>query len=112
MVRICAHGYPSAAALGDFQQAQIQILSVGISIDLHRFIEPPRFAKDRFPICAQTETIIVNPAARMAEDLNVGIANGGEITFGLVFLAPQGGMERAEDKIERAQRLWIHIAFA
>src|SRR5207302_1615638 len=74
--------------------------------------EAGRLVKDRFPIRAQTGTIIVNPAARVAENLNVRIAKGSEITFGLVVLAPQSGMERPENDIKRAQRRGLHVAFA
>ena len=48
----------------------------------------------------------------MAENLNVRIAKGREIPFGLVVLAPQRGMERAENDVKRAQRRGLHIAFA
>jgi hypothetical protein len=41
-----------------------------------------------------------------------GLRMSGEITFGLVFLAPQRGMERTENKIKRPQRGWLHITFA
>src|SRR5205814_10337853 len=50
--------------------------------------------------------------ARVAEDLNVRIAKGREITFGLVFFAPQRGMERAENDIKRTQSRGVHISFA
>jgi len=48
----------------------------------------------------------------VAENLNVRIAKGREITFGLVVLAPQRGMERTEDDIKRAQGAGLHIACA
>ena len=76
-------------------------LPVGVSVDLHRFIEPGRLAKDRFPIRVQAGTIIVNPTAGVSENLDVGITNGGEITVSLVFLAAQCGMKRTE------QDLWF-----
>src|SRR5207245_6602275 len=73
---------------------------------------PGRLVKDRFPIRGQTGTIIVNPAARVPENLNVRIAKGSEITFGLVILTSQRGMERAENDVKRAQRRVLHIAFS
>src|SRR5437660_8989175 len=108
MVRVCTHGNSSSATLGDFKQTYVQVLPIGVSVDLHRFIEPGRLVKDRFPVRAQTETIIVNPAARVAENLNVRIAKSSEITFGLVFFAPQRGMERAENDIKRTQSRGVH----
>ena len=99
MVRVCAHGNSGSATFCNFSQTQVQILPIGVSVDLHRFIEPGRLAKDRFPIRAQAGTIIVNPTAGVSENLDVGITNGGEITVSLVFLAAQCGMKRTEDKI-------------
>src|SRR5438309_8662143 len=101
MVRVCTHGNSSSATLGDFKQTYVQVLPIGVSVDLHCFIEPGRLVKDRFPVRAQTETIIVNPAARVAENLNVRIAKSSEITFGLVFFAPQRGKEPRTISSER-----------
>src|SRR4029077_13870827 len=61
---------------------------------------------------AQAGTVIVNPTARVSENLDVGITNGGEITVSLVFLAAQCGMKRTEDKIKRPQCVGIHIPLA
>src|SRR5438045_9729966 len=112
MMRICAHGNSCSATFADFKQTYVQILPVGVSIDFHCFIETGRLAEDRFPIRAQTGAVIVNSTARVSENLNVRIANGSEITFGLVVLAPQRGMERTEDKVKRPQSGAMHITLA
>ena len=46
----------------------------------------------------------------MTEDVNVWIAQCGEITFSLIFGGTLSRMERAENKIQRSQRVGRHVA--
>ena len=84
------------------QQSQIQILAVRITIDLHRLAQFCRGGENPRPIRLQSQPEIVNPPARMTENLHLRVAQGGEVTRRLVFLRPESGMKLTEHKIEPA----------
>src|ERR1700722_9042047 len=92
------------------EQIWAQILTVRISIYLHRFIEFGRTFKNTRPIRSKPGPVVIDPAAWMSKDLNGRIAQGGEVAFRLLLLAPQSRMKTADDDVQLRQGMGLHVA--
>ena len=90
---ICAQRNTRSVLSRNFEEVDIQILSIGIAVNFQCLIELGSFRKDARPVCFQTKPVIIDAAARVAEDLNVRIAQRCKISLGLIFKCPQRGVE-------------------
>jgi hypothetical protein len=84
MVCICSKRNPCSLCASELEQIHIQILSIGIAIDLECLIEFGRLGKDVPPICAETEAKIVDASARMSENLDMLIPQRSNVSLSLI----------------------------
>jgi hypothetical protein len=70
---------------GDDPQAfDVEVLPVGIRIDLERRPGRDRAARHLLPVTGQARAEVVDPPARMGEDLHVRILQAAKVPLGLV----------------------------
>ena len=84
MVCICPERNPCSLCVGELKQTHVQILSIGIAIDLECLVEFSRLSKDAPPVCPEAEAKIVDASARMSEDLDVRIPQRSDVSLGLI----------------------------
>ena len=58
----------------NFKKANVQILSIRVAIDFNCLIELGSLCKNAMPVCLQADSVVVDAAARVSQDLNVWIA--------------------------------------
>ena len=66
-------GDPYAFLFGNAQQGEVQVLSVREGIDLYGLVEPRGLGKNAPPIGDQTQTKVIDPAPRVAEQCRSGL---------------------------------------
>jgi len=111
-VRIGAQRYPAATSFCQFQQIDIQVLTIGIAINLDGLIKFSRKIENVLPISFQTETKIVNSSARVAQYVNVRISQSCEVALSLIFFLAQRRMKAAEYQVKACDGFTIHISAA
>ncbi len=97
MVRVGAERDAYSFAPGNAQERQIYVLSIGIAVDLDRFVQSGRFGKDSRPIGGETQSEVVNATAGMTLHVNIRITYRTQISFRLVFRFAKRRMEGAEN---------------
>ena len=73
MVSVGAERNARAFAPSDLEERDVEILTIGITVDFERLIQLRRFDKNARPIGGQTESEVVNTPARVAENVKLGI---------------------------------------
>src|SRR5205085_10502178 len=109
---VCAERNTGSVLPCSLQQADVQVLSIRIAINLECLVESRSFCKNSRPVCTQPDAEIVNATAGVTKNLNVWVAHCCKVTLGLVFNCPQGGVERAQNKVQSQQGFGSHITFA
>jgi hypothetical protein len=112
MVGIGAKRDAAAFCTGDLEELNVQVLAIGIAIDLNGFIELRGAGKHTTPISFESEAIIVNAAAWVAEDVERRIFQSRKVARCLIVSLPELGMKGAEDDVEIVETAMVHIAFA
>lgn len=112
MMRICSQGDAHSLAPGDFKQANLEILPVGVAIDFDGFVQARSFGKHAGPFSLQAGPIVVNAALRMTEDLDGWVAQRRKETRGLNLLFSQCRMKRSEHDIEFSKNGKADVYFA
>ena len=90
MVRVRAEGNPRTFLASDLEEAYPQVLTVGVSVDLHGLVEARGFTKDPMPIRSKPLTPVIHAGLGMAQDLDIGISQAGNITLCLILLMAEG----------------------
>src|SRR5687767_13762381 len=112
MMGVGVDGKEAAGFFGLEQEFVVEVLAIRIGIDFNGFAEFGGARENFGPISGEAEAVVVNAAAGMAEDVDGGIFEGGEVAFGLVFDAAQGGVKGTDDDVEIAEAIVVEIAFA
>jgi hypothetical protein len=87
-------------------------LTIGIAVNLDRFIKFGGKIKDALPISLQPQTKIVNSSTRMAQYVNVRISQSCEVALSLIFFLAQRRMKAAEHQVKACEGFAIHISVA
>jgi hypothetical protein len=112
MVSVSSEGNSDAFLSCQLQKRNTQILPIRIAVYLYRFIEPRCFRKYPAPIAVKAFPPVIDSRLGMSENLNAGISQGRDVTRGLMFLSPKGGMKTAQNQIELLESRSTPCAFA
>ena len=93
------------------QKAHFQILPVRVGIDFDRFIKPSGFREHSAPIGFQSFAMIENSALRMAQNMDVFVAQGRDLAVSLILAPSECGVKGADDEIKFAKHGRFNINF-
>jgi hypothetical protein len=80
-----------------FEQSEMQVLTIRVTIDLERFVEFGGFGEDTPPIGGQSRSEVIDASARMPVDVHIRIANCAKIALGLVLGRAERGSETSRE---------------
>src|SRR5438477_5261654 len=112
MVRIRSDRDPASSLVRETEEFDVEIQPVRIGVDLEGGLCLDRGLEHARPVGGEAEPVIPSAPAWMGEDVDVGVADGGEVAIGLILGDPQLRVERAEDEVELLQDLRGHVALA
>src|SRR5919108_5109543 len=83
-VRIGADRHTYTALARKAEELDVEVLPVGIGVDLDGLVERCGLLEDPLPVRGQAESVVVDASARVSEDVQSGMPQSGEISLGLV----------------------------
>ena len=83
----------------------------GVDIDFDRFIKPSGFREHSAPIGFQSFAMIENSALRMAQNMDVFVAQGRDLAVSLILASSECGVKGADDEIKFAKHGRFNINF-
>ena len=85
-VRIGADRHPGPRRRDRPKALDVEVLPVGICVDLERGARRRGGAGDALPVRGETDPKVIDATARMCEDLDVGVGKRFEVPIGLIVL--------------------------
>jgi len=99
-VRVAPHGDADTHPTGKPEQVHVEVLAVGIPVDLQCDVMPPRLLEDDIPARTEPDSEIEDPPARVCEHVDPRVAQRGKIPIGLIVAKPKFGVERTQHQVE------------
>ena len=91
---------PGAFRGDDPEPLHVEVLAVGICVDLERGPGLGGMASDALPVAGEPRPEVVDASARVGQDLYVRVFQTAEVALRLVVTQAQLRMERSENQVE------------
>src|SRR5689334_7496617 len=108
-VRVGTDRDPAAGLGGEPEELDVQVLAVGIRVDLERLVQLGRSLDDATPVRAQARAEVPDAPTRMRVHVDRAIRERFQVALGLVVLLAKLAVERTEHEIALGQEALVHV---